>query len=289
MVDRSKVGLCAVLAAGFAALTASLLFVGAQLQDLAAKDPLGDAERLHALVDARIGSDWVARESALKLMAQEQVDSSIDKLISKAKQPAARPAAAAPAPKAQPAGPVPPVSASDHLRGARDARITLVEYSDTECPFCKTFHATAQQIVKDYAGQVNWVYRHFPLAFHNPGATQQAVAAECAAEIGGGEAFWRYIDAIYARTRSNNGFPATALVPLAEEQGIDTARFMKCLDENKHASRVESDMQGGIAAGVRGTPGNFLIDNKTGRIVSINGAQPYGSVKAAIDSLLKDL
>ncbi len=87
-----------------------------------------------------------------------------------------------------------------------------MEYSDFECRYCKRFHPTAKAVVQAYAGKVNWVYCHFPLGFHNPGAQKQAAASECANELGGNYAFQKYTDAIYARTRSNGkGFPVANL------------------------------------------------------------------------------
>ena len=97
-----------------------------------------------------------------------------------------------------------PVSTDrDHIYGNPDAAISLIEYSDFECPFCKNFHATAKKLVDAYDGQVNWVYRHYPLDFHNPGAQSQAEASECANEIGGNDMFWLYTNAIYERTTSS--------------------------------------------------------------------------------------
>ena len=94
-----------------------------------------------------------------------------------------------------------PISAArDHIAGNVDAEVSLIEYSDFECPFCKRFHGTAKQLVEAYGGRVNWVFRHFPLNFHNPAAQREAEASECAAEIGGNGAFWFYADRIYART-----------------------------------------------------------------------------------------
>ena len=75
----------------------------------------------------------------------------------------------------------------DHIYGNPDAVISLIEYSDFECPFCKRFHTTPKEIVDAYGGRVNWVYRHFPLAMHNPGAQKQAEASECANELGGND------------------------------------------------------------------------------------------------------
>lgn len=183
-----------------------------------------------------------------------------------------------------------PVStARDHIYGNPDAAVSLIEYSDFECPFCKRFHPTAKKIVDHYDGKVNWVYRHFPLTFHNPGAQKQAEASECAASIGGNEAFWRYADLIYERTNSNgNGFPLDGLVPLAKEIGLDGAEFQECLDDERHAARVAEDFEDGIGAGVNGTPGNILLHNESGEAVPRAGAAPFDALKQLIDRLLQE-
>ncbi|PIE33353.1 disulfide bond formation protein DsbA [candidate division KSB3 bacterium] len=176
----------------------------------------------------------------------------------------------------------------DHLYGNPDALISLIEYSDFECPYCKTFHATPREIVDAYDGQVNWVYRHYPLQFHNPGAQKQAEASECAAELGGNDAFWAYADTIYERTTSNGkGFPIEQLVPLAKEIGLDATQFQACLESGKYAKRVQDELQEGAKSGISGTPGSILLNNTTGDVKLMSGAQPVGSFKAEIDNMLQ--
>jgi len=179
-----------------------------------------------------------------------------------------------------------PVSDEDHVYGNPKAEITLVEYSDFECPFCKRFHPTAKQLVDQSDGTVNWVYRHFPLAFHNPGAQKQAEASECAGRLGGDKAFWRYADLLYARTTSNGkGFAISALIPLAAEIGLETAPFQQCLDSGEMKTKVELDYQNGIASGVSGTPGNIILHNASGDAVAMAGALPLSRFEAAVNAL----
>jgi protein-disulfide isomerase len=176
----------------------------------------------------------------------------------------------------------------DHIFGNPDAEITLIEYSDFECPFCKRFHSTAKQIVEAYEGKVNWVYRHFPLGFHNPLAQKEAEATECANELGGNDIFWKYADLIYERTKSNgNGLPVTSLVPLAEELGLDAEKFSACLESGRHAERVQDDSREGSEIGITGTPGNVFLHNKTGETVLKSGAYPFDALKIVIDKMLK--
>lgn len=176
----------------------------------------------------------------------------------------------------------------DHIYGNPDAPISLIEYSDFECPYCKRFHPTAKKVVETYGGKVNWVYRHFPLGFHNPGAQKQAEASECAADLGGNDAFWQFTDAIYARTRAGGkGFPLEKLAPLAEEIGLNGEAFQDCLESGKHTARVKANYDEGVRAGVTGTPGSMLLHNETGVVRVLNGNVPLATVKAQVEQLLK--
>lgn len=191
------------------------------------------------------------------------------------------------APTPQAAAVAPKVDSKDHIRGDKNAKVTLVEYSDLECPFCKTFHKTALQILDEYNGKVNWVYRHYPLSFH-ANAQKEAEASECMAELGGEDAFWSYIDAIYERTTANGtGFALDKLAPLAAEFGVQQDKFTTCLDSGKYAQKVKDQMAQGTKEGVTGTPGNILLESKSGKTVMIPGAVPFDQIKPSIDELLK--
>lgn len=175
----------------------------------------------------------------------------------------------------------------DHVRGEKSARILLIEYSDLECPFCKRFHPTAQQAVNEYKGEVAWVYRHFPLDQIHSKADKEAEATECANELSGNDGFWEMTDKIFEVTPSNNGLNLDDLPKLAQQVGLDQGKFKTCLDSGKYAAHVEDDYQSGIKAGITGTPGNILLDTKTGKTVPVPGAVPYETLKSSIDSLLK--
>lgn len=89
------------------------------------------------------------------------------------------------------------VSDSDHIRGSNNAKITVVEYSDYDCPFCSRFHTTMQQVLSEYEGDVRWVYRHYPIPQLHPNANKMSQASECIADQNGEEAFWKFSDAYY--------------------------------------------------------------------------------------------
>ncbi len=183
---------------------------------------------------------------------------------------------------------IPPVTTKDHMLGNPDASIVLVEYSDTECPFCKNFNTTIKQIMDQYGkdGRVALVYRHFPLDSIHPKSRKEATGAECANELGGNDKFWAYINRIFEITPSNNGLDPAKIPQIAKDIGLDSAKFETCLNSDKYAALIEEDFQGGLKAGVTGTPSTFAIIKKTGEQIMIPGAQPFATVKSFIDSAL---
>jgi protein-disulfide isomerase len=183
-----------------------------------------------------------------------------------------------------------PVSKSrDHIRGNPGAPVTLIEYSDFECPFCKSFHATLKKVVDESRGQLRWVYRHFPLdQLHPVKARKEAAASECAADLGGNDAFWKFADRFYELTPSNNRTDVDAVLPrIAREIGLDEAKFTACLASGRHDRRVEEDVQNGAATGGRGTPWSLVV-SKSGKIYPLSGAQPYSNVKQLVEQAARD-
>lgn len=183
--------------------------------------------------------------------------------------------------------PIRPVSSDDHILGNPNAEILLVEYSDTECPFCKTFHTTLKRIISEYGkeGKVAWVFRHFPV--HNQ-SVKEAEAAECVAEIGGNSKFWEYVDIIFARTPSNDGLDLNDLPRFAEEIDINIGRFNSCLSSGKYANKIRADFDDARQAGGRGTPFTVLITASNDKI-AIEGAESYETIKIYIDAALGEL
>ena len=204
-----------------------------------------------------------------------------------AQVPAAPSVPDAPAPTPPPAQPLPPIDFKrDHILGNKDATIALVEYSDFECPFCKSVHPTYQQVMKEYGSKVMMVYRHFPLSFHQ-NAQKEAEASECVAELGGNDAFWKFHDYVFDKTTSNGtGFALDQLPVAAKAAGVDEAKFKTCLDSGKYAQLVQDEETTGGSAGVDGTPGNFVYNVKTKETTPIVGAVPFAQFKSAIDAAL---
>ncbi|MEX2014178.1 MAG: thioredoxin domain-containing protein [Parcubacteria group bacterium] len=179
-----------------------------------------------------------------------------------------------------------PVTEKDHIIGSRDAALVIVEYSDTECPFCKTFHNTMKEVVKTYDGQVAWVYRHFPIAQLHERATKEAEATECAAELGGNQSFWNYLDKIFETTNSNDSLDPAELPKIAAAVGLDVTAFNTCLSSGRHNEFVRKSVEEAVRAGALGTPYSVIIA-KDGRKVVINGAEPLANIKLNIDALLE--
>jgi len=169
-----------------------------------------------------------------------------------------------------------PITKDDHILGNPDANLTMIEFSDTECPYCKKFHETMKKVMERYGkdGRVNWVYRHFPIDSLHSKSRKEAEATECAAEMGGNDKFWEYTNRIYEITPSNNGLDPKELPVIAEYVGLDKTAFEKCLSSGKYAKVVEKDYQDGIKSGVGGTPYTTIIA-KNGKSIVINGVFPY--------------
>ncbi len=186
------------------------------------------------------------------------------------------PSQPAPAPSADNLPPVDPER--DHIRGAENASIYVVEYSDYECPFCARHHPTMAQVVADN-DDVAVVYRHFPLSFH-PSATPLAEASECVWELGGNDAFWQFTDMVF-----DKGADAAKITEYATASGVDGAKVQDCVDNGTYSDYVAENMAGGSRAGVSGTPGNVVVNAKTGETRLVSGAQPATAFQAAIDAL----
>ena len=178
-----------------------------------------------------------------------------------------------------------PVSNKDHIRGNPNAAVKIIEFSDLECPFCKRFHLTMQEVMDEYGKEVAWVYRHFPLDALHSKARKEAEATECANELGGNDKFWDYVDKLFEITPSNNQLDLALLPKIAAEIGLDKVKFENCLASQKYSGHIESDVKDAVASGARGTPYSVVI-SKNGEKFIINGAQPYSSVKQIIDTAL---
>jgi len=184
-----------------------------------------------------------------------------------------------------------PVTSEDHVKGNPDALVKIVEYSDFECPFCKRFHDTMNEVMSNYgdSGEVAWVFRQFPLEQLHPVKAQAvAVASECAAEQGGNDAFWKFTDGYFDVTLTNNRTDIETVIPqLAQEIGLDKTAFQACLSSGKYDDHIAADVTNAVETGGRGTPWSVVI-GPDGTTYPLNGAQPYSAVKQIIDLALSN-
>ena len=169
-----------------------------------------------------------------------------------------------------------PDGASLEYLGSADAPVTIVEFSDFQCPYCAKFYfETFGQLHEKYikSGKVKFAYRHFPLSFHE-NAQKAAEASECAREQ---NKFWEYADKLFANQKS---LGTESLKKYAAELGLDAKKFNECLDSGKAAPLVQADLSDGLEMGVSGTPA-FLINEKL-----ISGAQPFSAFETVIEQEL---
>ncbi len=175
-----------------------------------------------------------------------------------------------------PSGPIDVKYDDAPIRGDKDAKVTIVEFSDFQCPFCERFYTdTLPQIEENYikTGKVKLAYRHLPLSFH-PQAQKAAEASECSNEQG---KFWEYHDKIFENQALLSD---TIFSAWAEELGLDAEKFNKCLEDGKYRSKVQKDLNDADTYGATGTP-TFFINGK-----ALVGAQPFSTFQQAIEAEL---
>ncbi len=182
-----------------------------------------------------------------------------------------------------------PITSEDKILGNPNADVIIVEYSDFECPYCKLFHSTMNDIMYEYGreGKVAWIFRHFPLEAHK-NAKGAAIASECVYRIGGNEKFWQYSNFLFAS--STDILSKENLEKIAvEELSINKDVYNQCLNNSEVIAKIESDTADGKLIYENdpnfGTPYSFVI-TKTGIQTKIIGAQPFIEVKSLIDKFI---
>ncbi len=187
-----------------------------------------------------------------------------------------------------------PVDSDDHVLGdLNTAELVIVDYSDLECPYCKDLHDTLNKIYAEHAdsGKVAWVYRHFPISVHKNAGTL-AQASECAAELGKGDAFWQFIDKVFAASNPNAEPDLKQLPVYAKELKIDEKAFSSCLASGKYAPKIKSSYTDSYRlAGEEITPFTVFVSN--GKAIPLIdstgaglGALPYPTMKALVNQFL---
>jgi protein-disulfide isomerase len=166
------------------------------------------------------------------------------------------------------------VAAEGPARGRADAPVTIIEFSDYQCPFCKRVEPTVEAVLKKYPDQVRFVFRHFPLEQIHPRARPAAEAALCANDQG---KFWEFHEKVFA----GSGLEEANLVEYASAVGLDADKFKACVAERKFKDQVDADMKAGREAGVSGTPAFFVNG------IMMSGAKPVEEFAEVIERELK--
>ncbi|KER06129.1 Na antiporter NhaA 2 protein [Marine Group I thaumarchaeote SCGC AAA799-E16] len=177
----------------------------------------------------------------------------------------------------------------DPMKGNPNAPITIIEFSDYECPFCGKFYTDTLPLIEENyinTGKVNFVYRDFPIQSIHPNAVSAAMAAECADDQ---EMFWPYHDMIFEnkstweKQRGQN--LVNELAQYAVVLGLDVEEFTACLESNKHLDEIKNDLQDGQSYGISGTPG-FFIGNDNSGYIKVSGAKPYQAFEEILEEML---
>jgi protein-disulfide isomerase len=176
------------------------------------------------------------------------------------------------------------------FKGNQNAKVTLIEFTDYQCPFCaRHLNQTAPQIDKEYiqTGKVKYVMRDFPIPSLHPQAFKGHEAAHCAGEQG---KYWEMHGRLFANQKAMSPKDLSAH---AEALALELPKFQQCLDSGKYAAKVSKDQAEGQKAGVIGTPSFFLgLTEPNGSTVktvkTVKGAQPYAAFKDALDGLLEE-
>ncbi len=202
------------------------------------------------------------KDQLIQAITNQQKRSSVQKVIEELRS-AANLQIELPAPRVE-------VAATGPTRGPTDARVTIVEFSDFQCPYCGAAFGTVEQLMQQYAGKVKLVFRQFPLPIH-PQAEKAAEASLCAADQ---NKFWEFHDLLF---RNQKKLDPSDLKAYAASAGLDGPKFAQCLDSGDKKKQVDFDLAAGQAAGVNGTPAFFING------VFLNGAMPIEEFKKVID------
>lgn len=172
---------------------------------------------------------------------------------------------------------LPEVGDTDFQVGPKDAKVTVIEYADFECPYCRILQPAINQMLSEYKDKIRYVYKHYPLSIH-PQANNAALATECANEQG---KFMAYGENLYAKQADWSKTQGTqSFKNYAAALGLKTAQFNKCLDDKKYQDKINASLEEGAKFGVSGTPRTFINDQ------FVNGAVSYDELKKAIDDQL---
>jgi len=175
----------------------------------------------------------------------------------------------------------PVLPTQDHIYGNPEAAISVVEFSDFECAYCRKVHPVLKRLVDGSEGQINWIFRHFPLSSHQPNADQEAMASECVADMAGASAFWKFAAALFQQPRRAKPDSKPIIDSALEASGFNKDKVSACISSAKFQYKVDADENEALSLGLKGTPANVLVNHKTGASFLRQGA-------ASLETLQED-
>ena len=171
------------------------------------------------------------------------------------------------------------------LYGNINARISLVEYGDIECPFCRKMHQELKTVIEHSEGTVNWEFKHFPLSRHNPTAANQSLAIECIRENYDNRTAWMALDEFMNKT-GGNGRGVGDISEFTHALGLNGAKIKNCMDDGTLKEKINSDYASGIDAGINATPAIIVKDNQSNKKYLIKGYKNKELLLIAIQKVL---
>lgn len=171
-----------------------------------------------------------------------------------------------------------------YIKGNKDARITIIEYSDMLCPYCKRHYnaQTIENLIKKYPNDVNMVFRQMPLPQLHPTAPIWAQGAICVGKLAGADKYYDYL----AKGFAIDEFTEENVTAIAVSLGVNKAKFASCLTSAETLATVNAEVTEGQGFGINGTPGNIVVDNTDGTYTVIAGAYPTETFEAEITRIL---
>ena len=201
--------------------------------------------------------------------------------------------ASAPADNTEALKNVPTLTKDDHTRGAKNAKVVMITYSDYECPYCNRWHPTLNALIDKYSDKITFAYRQFPLSFHAH-AQKLAETGECVADYASEDAFWKFTDSVYEKMADKSIYTTegesqiitdNTILTLAANAGANQNDIASCLAAGEKTEIVKTMMDGAAAGGIGGTPSTLIISKKGGYEL-IPGALPLAEVEAMLENHL---
>jgi len=176
------------------------------------------------------------------------------------------------------------ISDKDRIWGPKDAQVSIVEFTDFECPYCSRLKDYPEKIVDEFKGKVNWVFKNLPLSFHEPYASREANFLECAANVNGMDAYITLHKDIYS---GDGEYTEEQLLEMAKNHNYDDKKIKQCMDEKKFAQKIAEDTSLAEQVGANGTPTLIIMDHKNKKALVIPGAVAYENLKNQVQQFLK--